>query len=260
MARKKADGICCICGDYGPLTFEHIPPESAFNDQAVLMADIHQLIAARTIEERRNPPTRKQQRGSGRHSLCGSCNSKTGAWYVPPYLRWAQQGWQNAYGSFPVLMHRPFEIEPLAIAKQLMAMFASACGPGFFQKRSELPRFVLNRSQTGLPPDIRLYAYYVHPRSRASRQSGITGSLNLDRAEPSYTYSEIAFRPFGFVMCLNSPPPDSRLFDITFMANASEGELRTLSLPLRPLEVNSFLPGDFRSDDEIDAAFDASAS
>ena len=174
---------------------------------------------------------------------------------MPAYLRWAQQGWRNAYDSFPVLMHRPFVIEPLPIAKQLMAMFASACGPRFFEKRTELPRFVLNRSQTGLPPDIRLYAYYVHPRSSASRQSGITGNLNLEEPVRSHTFSEIAFRPFGFIMCLHSPAPDPRLLDITFMAHASEGEQRTLSLPLRPLEVNSYLPADFRSDAEIDAAF-----
>jgi hypothetical protein len=255
MGRRKVEGVCCICGSFGPLTYEHIPPEAAFNRGAIREADVEWLIAARTIAERRNPPTRKNQRGAGRHTLCGSCNSKTGAWYVPAYVHWAAQGWRNAYGFYPYVANQPFEIEPLAVAKQLMAMFASACGPGFFEKHPDLVRFVLNRSQTGLPPEIRLFAYYVHAKSRASRQSGITGSLNFEVSRQTRVFSEIAFRPFGYVMSLNSPPPDPRLVDITDMASFSEGESRTLSLTLPALRVNSLLPGDFRSDEEIDAGF-----
>ncbi len=29
------EGICHICGDYGKLFFEHIPPEAAFNNHRV---------------------------------------------------------------------------------------------------------------------------------------------------------------------------------------------------------------------------------
>lgn len=255
MSRWRVEGECCICGSFGPLTYEHIPPEAAFNDNAILEADVDTLIAAKTVAERRNPPTRKKQRGAGRHTLCASCNSNTGAWYVPSYLRWAAQGWRNAYRFYPYVANQPFVVEPLAVAKQLMAMFASACGPRFFKNRPELVRFVLNRSQTGLPPDIRLFAYYVHADSSASRQSGITASMNFEVSRQNYVFSEIAFRPFGYVMSLKSPPPDARLVDITFLANFSQGEKRTLSLQLPALQVNSVLPGDFRSDDEIDVCF-----
>lgn len=257
MGRRWVEGECCICGTFGRLTYEHIPPEAAFNDDAILEADVESLIAAQTIAERRNPPTRKNQRGAGRYTLCASCNSNTGARYVPSYLRWASQGWRNAYHFYPHVANQPFEIEPLAVAKQLMAMFASACGPGFFKKHPELVRFVLNRSETGLPPHIRLFAYYVHPNSSASRQSGITGNMNFEVSPQTYIYSEIAFRPFGYVMSLNSPPPDPRLVDITSMASFSQGERLTFSLELPALQVNSFLPGDFRSDAEIDAGFTA---
>jgi hypothetical protein len=220
-----------------------------------LEADVDRLIAAQTVEERRNPQTRKNQRGAGKYTLCATCNSNTGAWYVPPYLRWASQGWRNAYHFYPYVAHQPFEIEPLAVAKQVMAMFASACGPGFFEKNSDLVRFVLNRTQTGLPPHIRLFAYYVHANSSASRQSGITGNMNFEVSHQTYVYSEIAFPPFGYVMCLNSPPPDPRLVEITAMAGFSAGKTHTLSLKLPALQVNSVLPGDFRSDAEIDACF-----
>ena len=31
MARQEHTGICHICGEYKKLTYEHIPPEAAFN-------------------------------------------------------------------------------------------------------------------------------------------------------------------------------------------------------------------------------------
>ncbi len=37
-------GVCHLCCSNGKLSFEHIPPEAAFNDQRVLESDIHALI------------------------------------------------------------------------------------------------------------------------------------------------------------------------------------------------------------------------
>jgi len=254
MARRSVEGTCCICGAVGPLTFEHIPPEAAFNNVRILEADVEQLLAAQTLEERRNPRTTQNQRGAGSYTLCARCNSNTGAWYVPAYIRWAQQGRRNTHPSPPYIFNRPFVIEPLPIAKQIMAMFASACGPSFFAGFSDLVRFVLNPSITGLSPEVRIFAYYVDPRSRASRQSGITGNMNIDTGV-TYVYAEIAFQPFGYVLCVNSPPPHRGLLDISFMADAAPGEERTLTLPLPGLQVNSVLPADFRTEREIEQAY-----
>jgi hypothetical protein len=37
---KAEEGICHLCGKDGPLSFEHVPPESAFNDRPVLLGAI----------------------------------------------------------------------------------------------------------------------------------------------------------------------------------------------------------------------------
>lgn len=42
--RVKHNGKCHICGSIGPLTFEHIPPESAFNDRTVLIGEFKDII------------------------------------------------------------------------------------------------------------------------------------------------------------------------------------------------------------------------
>ena len=41
MARKKKIvGTCCICGRTTELTFEHIPPKSAFNHSNLKLYDV----------------------------------------------------------------------------------------------------------------------------------------------------------------------------------------------------------------------------
>lgn len=36
MTRKRESGTCRICGLSGPLTFDHVPPRSAFNNRPIL--------------------------------------------------------------------------------------------------------------------------------------------------------------------------------------------------------------------------------
>jgi NAD-dependent epimerase/dehydratase family protein len=70
MATLKS-GVCCICGANGKLSFEHLPPEKAFNDDAILLARIEKLRSddnPDSYEER----SRKQQPCSFRRSArCG---------------------------------------------------------------------------------------------------------------------------------------------------------------------------------------------
>jgi len=33
---KRPKGVCCLCGEVKRLTYEHIPPKSAYNDYPVL--------------------------------------------------------------------------------------------------------------------------------------------------------------------------------------------------------------------------------
>jgi hypothetical protein len=37
MAKQKRHGTCHLCGCNGQLSFEHVPPEAAFNDHKVLL-------------------------------------------------------------------------------------------------------------------------------------------------------------------------------------------------------------------------------
>jgi hypothetical protein len=86
--RKRPEGKCHICGNVGPLSWEHVPPEAAYNEHPVVRATKEQLLMPEQWDGKRGL---QGQRGSGAYSLCEPCNNKTGAWYGTEYVSWAKQ-------------------------------------------------------------------------------------------------------------------------------------------------------------------------
>lgn len=208
----------------------------------------------------KNPKGKYNQRGAGRHTLCGQCNNDTGAWYGSDYVDWVRQGMRllGASGGRVTLSY-PYEIYPLRVIKQIATMFFSACGPGFHEKHPELVRFVLNKEMLQVPERIRFYTFFQDPnKSTGSRQSGVSGVLNLERARP-HVFSEIVFPPYGFIMMLDTPPIDQRLCDITHFGEFAHRtrSIRHLRLPVLP--IVSWLPADFRDEEEIEQALASSS-
>ena len=90
--------------------------------------------------------------------------------------------------------------------------------------------------------------------SNRSRQSGVSvlGRLSDDGTSvQTKVFSEITFPPFGFILALDSPPPDHALFDISFFAEYRYNDWRDVQLRLPAREIYLPLPGDYRSRDEI---------
>lgn len=48
MARKPVIGECRLCGTVTRLSFEHVPPRSAFNDNPIVDPDVKKLIGSDT--------------------------------------------------------------------------------------------------------------------------------------------------------------------------------------------------------------------
>jgi len=111
------------------LSFEHVPPRSAFNKQPVLYKKIEELISE---ENGTVIKGKTSQRGCGAYTLCLRCNNNTGAWYGEAYCQWAYQGMRflNLTRNEPIL-HFNFFIFPLRIIKQILCMFCSANGDWF---------------------------------------------------------------------------------------------------------------------------------
>lgn len=60
---SRVVGICHICGIHGPLSFEHVPPRSAFNDRPVAAMPFEQALHLGPDDKL--PKGEVQQRGMG---------------------------------------------------------------------------------------------------------------------------------------------------------------------------------------------------
>jgi len=246
--RKKNYGKCHICGNEGPLTFEHVPPKAAFNDRPILMGKFEDMI-----NKGMEPIThgKIQQQGAGGYTLCAKCNNNAGAWYGREFVNWCYQALmlcQRSGGSISI--YYPFYIFPLRVIKQIICMFFSVNSSKFREKHQYLEKFVLNPEERYLPPSIRIYTYIM--TGRMMRRSGINGILRFrSSGTQSMIFSEIAFPPLGYIMTIESPPPDERLFDITYFSNYGYNDWDTVYLKLPILPVHLYFPGDFRNEKEI---------
>ncbi len=68
-------GTCHLCGSYGELSFEHLPPKKAFNNCSVKHYNYFMGIT------QGNYNNQISQKGLGGYTLCKSCNGNTGSWY-----------------------------------------------------------------------------------------------------------------------------------------------------------------------------------
>ena len=254
----KHTGFCRICGAYGPLTFEHVPPLAAGNEQMGRALDVAQYLQTNPSAPLSAMRVKKLPKGSGGYFLCKRCNNDTGAWYVREYASWAYQGeaLRQSLGSTNSIA-LPFNGIPARVIKQILAIFAATCGEGLFEANPFLRKLVLDRDARGFPSDVRVYCYIVDRESKHSRQSGITGMIS---GTDTHTFAEFAYRPFGYIMTLDGkPPPDPKLFDITFFSHGGFNDYRELHLPLPVRPVVSYFPADFRNKTEWDEAVKAAA-
>ena len=267
MARKPVFGRCQICRKHTKLSFEHVPPRSAFNDCPAVYKELTELIN-KDPNYYFDGKGNISQRGVGTYTLCEKCGSDTGSWYGSAFADWAHQGmeiFENAQGT-PSLYYS-FRIFPLRVIKQIVCMFFSINDIGFSDNHPDLVKFVLNKNERNLNPSIRIYAFFNS--SEHSRYIGGAGrfemspnELNRDTAEDmvraantalakSRLLSEIACRPLGYVMTFDPKPPDARLVDISFFAKCSYSECRPLYLQLPALPTETYLPADYRSLEQV---------
>lgn len=242
---KSLEGICHICGKFRKLSFEHIPPHSAFNDSGVVLHAIKDIITKLPDELKKG---KIFQGGIGRYTLCEQCNNNTGRWYGEAFSSFSHQGMNILHltDKTPSL-HYNFLIYPLRILKQLFCMFFSTNGEGFQSKHQNLVKFVLNKNENYLESDVRIYLFYN--TSGTIRQTGVVSRFNLQGE--AKLFSEITFPPFGYVMNFDNKTIDKRLTDITYFKSYKYNEWASIFLKLPVLPVYTQIPGDYRGEEEV---------
>ena len=258
MANKI--GKCALCGKIEPLTFEHIPPKSAFNIRPVKPIKLHDKIgdSERLPWEIKGLQFSNLQKGMGKWSLCKECNSKTGTWYGTEYAEIAHVAYK-AIKEYKTFDHPGNNylltltgVHPLRFIKQVFSMFCSVNDPddGRFD---EIREFVLVRDKYGI--DIKKYKLCMYFTDSHFRKA--CGEMGIVRILPDGStdlvfMSEIAAAPLGFILYLD--PSDSYPysgFDITNCAAHKYDEMCDLKMPFIMYEVNTVFPEDYRSKKEI---------
>jgi len=137
---------------------------------------------------------------------------------------------------------------PLRILKQVVTMFFSLQTDRFHACNPDLVRFVLNKDEQSLPPRYQFFLYVTS--TRRLRAIGICARLSIGLSDTNL-FSELTFPPFGYVMTIDSPPPDMRYLDITQFCRFRYGDRMLLTLGLAVLPTHLSIPGDYRTKEEI---------
>jgi len=239
---KKKEGHCHICGKFGALTKEHVPPQKAFNDKKIISATSDKAEELRYDEK---PEGMFLQGGVHFFSLCRTCNNAMGRWYGGEYVHFAK--FAMYLGS--LTQNNPPNINvtgyPLRLIKQIVSMFFSI-NPKLRLSNPELVNFVLDKEKKCLPEKIRIFGFYNFEGNLRYNRIAI-GGKNMS------VFSEFAYPPLGFVMTYNNTlPPDDRMYDISFFAESGYDEKISFELKMPTLPTYLDVPGTYLTKEEIE--------
>jgi hypothetical protein len=210
---------CSICREVTADSAEHIPPEKAFNSG---------LWIAPSSSEGFGPIFNKThgrhfQNGYKKKTLCEPCNKFTGHEYVPAYIEFARVAakiLEKAQGE-PQLGYS-YRITPLKVIKQTITMFASVTEGDLVDRFPEVKTFILNTTESGLNPRIKILLGY-NP-SIFSRSGGFIIRGDVRRIGHSYV-AEVSHFPFTWILEIGDIPVDETLFDISGLASYSNNAI-----------------------------------
>ena len=243
---SSPEGVCRLCGSYGKLSFEHVPPEKAFNDKGLLFSDINlelELDKDRLVVIER-------RRGLGAYTLCQRCNNWTGKVYAPSFIEWVRDSnlAVELIGHHNKIQRKWKNFYPLRVIKQIATMVLTANSENFLKVHPELKEFIQSKYSKNLPPKYHFFLYFNHMGRK--RLVGNAAAINLTTQSPTYI-SEITFPPFGYVFTIDSKPSEERLFEITFFSNYNYDQKIDLYLEVPVLPTFTQYPGDYRTEKEI---------
>lgn len=249
LPKKGQEGFCHLCGRFGPLSYEHVPPRSAFNDRSVIESPW--LDDLQRERGKRPKNSRVNQRGVGAYTLCRECNSLTGKWYGPHFARWVRHGADLLETSrCDISLTYLHYLLPLSVLKQIITMNFSINHHKWREEYPELEHFVRNRNRTYLDPKHRFFLYFNYDGG-LRRIGGDETSRVFARNSQILKVSEISHPPFGYVHTTDGSHPDRRLFEITHFKNYRYDEFSILPLRLQCLPTHLGITLDYRSYEEI---------
>lgn len=183
MRRKTIEGVCKICGKRATLTFEHVPPQAAFNDFKYAELQAEEVIKL-VSEDNRMPWDTSglkkvyKQGGTGGYFLCRACNNNFGIWYVKEYVKFVYTLHnillENDIRKLNQLTLEIQQLKPLRIFKSILAMFCAINNDCFGD--NELREFLINKRAVNFNKSrYRIFAYLWS--GGFQRRNGLSGII-----------------------------------------------------------------------------------
>lgn len=253
---KEHIGNCHICGKYGKLTFEHIPPKCAFNNKIARVYTGDSLI--KLISEKNRLPWdntglryKSLQKGMGEYSLCSDCNNIMGALYGEEYAKWFYsvlemiRSNKDAYLNAGSANFKFKDVYPGRFIRQILSIVCSTY-PGFVYDYPFVKDLILNKdyAYTG-KVDFKIYMYLLK-----NPYNGYTRKTALILKEFSIKIvDQIDLYPFGFIICMSAH--EEQELNITNFINYGYNDKAEIEFNINVHEKNNILPTDFRSKTDI---------
>lgn len=254
MSKKNKIDVCRVCGGKKVMSFEHIPPESAFNKGRVNLYQGTDVLAREQLPWHLAGVKHYQsQRGSGFETVCQNCNSFAGHKYVKAYKFFVHVGIQKLYHRLNGYTGTSnfINIRPLNIIKQIIMMFLAINPSSVGDKNYDLRSFVLNPEKKDFNTEkYGIYIYFL--KGNISKFIGISGVL---RGHRSTVLSELAYFPYGFILEINPPVGYKEIYNVCNLAELanlySYNEVADINLKIPILETHTIFPLDYRTKNEI---------
>lgn len=206
---KKEIGYCHICGCYGELSYEHIPPETALNSDRAIIYTGDDVIKRYKGEKSRYIC---RQQGMGKFSLCENCNNKTGSWYVPQYSDVAKDVARSMHKREKlehgdILGFSSNNFPTLAFVKQVITMFCSLL-PIEEVKRLGFDKLLLEKESNEVDTTLFDLRIYLTPANVGKLMIGPCAVLYKAGAGIETMWvSDLGVYPFGFILNLTPEYP-----------------------------------------------------
>ena len=252
MGKKSIIGRCCICGENKKLTFEHIPPNKAFNSlntKIITGDELTKLISDknRLPWETKGLKYKQMQKGVGLYSLCSQCNNLTGSYYGDSYVYLA-----NVF-HFIISTHEmktpgvvQVEIKnvyPLRFLKQVISMFCSTYD-GFTKTFPKIKTFLLDKNNKELDRcRLKITMYLIE--NYTIQYSGFNCICYSDWS--TRTLASLDTYPFGFTLEIDPKDKFNGELDITNFIDYDYNECVNLKFSIPIYQKNTVFPEDHRN-------------
>ncbi|HEX5056543.1 MAG TPA: hypothetical protein VFX02_08605 [Gammaproteobacteria bacterium] len=200
VTRGPKEGVCNICGIFGPLTEDHTPPKGCRKPSQV---SLHYITERLTVEKQKTKG-RISQNGVKYRTLCEKCNSHfLGTEYDPYFVKFV-----NEVGDYlKSTLVLPVVMKVLCKPQRIMrSVLGHLCAQGVDRYKKgaitePIREYILN-SDRSLPDQIRIYAWVFPFRGYVMARDCAFTDLRVGKPVAIWL---LKFFPIAFLVTFNEP-------------------------------------------------------